>query len=145
VRQQAKAIFNALKALGITYSSTTISFPAGSQKIRLPSDALSEASANCIDGSVLMASALEAIGIEPLLVLVTGHCFLGWRELSGSSQCEFLETTMIGTATFEDALTTGYSEYATHLQAGDTTIVDIAKARLEGLIPMAKRVALQNN
>jgi hypothetical protein len=140
VRQQAKAIYNALKAKGITYSSTTISFPSGSQKIRFPEDALSEESANCIDGTVLMASALEAIGIEPLIVLVPGHCFLGWRELSGNTVCEFLETTMIGTATFEDALNSGYKEYSDHLKSGDAKIVDVKAARALGLTPLRKRL-----
>jgi len=141
VRQQVKAIYTALKAKGITYSSETVSFPSGSQRIRFPTDALSEASANCIDGSVLMASALEKIGIEPLLILVPGHCFLGWRELSGSTQCEFLETTMIGTSTFEDALNYGYTEYANYYKAGTATIIDIKKARSLGLNPLQKTVA----
>jgi|GEM_PF-3029441 hypothetical protein len=114
-----KAIYNTLKAQGITYSSTTISFPAGSQKIRYPSASLQEASANCIDGTVLMASAMEAIGLQPLIVLVPGHAFLGWRALDGSTTSEFLETTMIGTSTFEEALNQGTTEFNQHQQAGD--------------------------
>ena len=139
VRQQVKAIYNALQARGITYSSTTISFPSGaSQKIRYPAASLQEASANCIDGTVLMASALEAIGLQPLIVLVPGHAFLGWRALDGSTTSEFLETTMIGTSTFEDALNQGTTEFNQHQQAGDAKIVDIAKARTLGVTPGAR-------
>ena len=135
-RVQVKAIYKALKKKGITYSSTALSFPAGSQKIRFPADALSEASANCIDGSILMASALEAIGIEPLLVIVPGHCFLGWKELPGSRDCEFLETTMIGTASFEAALDEGYKEYTNYFKTGRAKIIDIKLARSLGLMPL---------
>jgi hypothetical protein len=85
-----------------------------------------------------MASALEAIGLQPLIVLVPGHAFLGWRALDGSTTSEFLETTMIGTSTFEDALNQGTTEFNQHQQAGDAKIVDIAKARTLGVTPGAR-------
>jgi hypothetical protein len=138
VRDQVKAIFDALKAQGISYSSTTISFPAGSQKVRFPSDALNESAANCIDGTVLMASALEAIDIEPMIVLVPGHAFLGWRENSGSNAMEFVETTMIGSSTFDEALQYASDEFNKYSAAGTAKLVDIKKARALGLLPAAR-------
>jgi hypothetical protein len=138
VRDQVKAIYNALKSKGITYSSTTISFPSGSQKVRFPDDALKESAANCIDGAVLMAAALEAIGLEPLIVLVPGHAFLAWRENTGTVASEFLETTMIGTSTFEEAMARGSAEFDQYNSAGTAVIVDIKKAREAGLIPAGK-------
>jgi len=138
VPQQVKAIFKALKKRGMTYVNGDLSFPVGSQRIRLPSDALREASANCIDGSILMASALEAIDIEPLLVLIPGHCFLGWKVMPGSKECEFLETTMIGTNSFEDACRFGYQEYinsAKYIKAGRVKLIDTKLLHTGGFVP----------
>lgn len=138
VRDQVRAIYNALKAEGISYSSTTISFPEGSQKIRFPEDALNQAAANCIDGTVLIASALEAIDLEPLIIMVPGHAFLGWRDNAGSESAEFLETTMIGSATFEEAMAEGLAKFRHYDSTGDAMVIDVKKARAEGLFPAAR-------
>lgn len=138
VRDQVRAIYNALKAQGISYSSTSISFPAGTQKVRFPADALNESAANCIDGAVLMASALEAIDIEPLIVMVPGHAFLAWRDNAGSESMEFLETTMIGNSTFEEAVEEGRAKYNKYTTEGTARLVDIKEARSAGLLPAAR-------
>lgn len=143
VTDQASAIFNALKDHGITYSSTTISFPAGSQKIRFPADALAEKAANCIDGTVLMASALEAIGIEPLIVLVPGHAFLGWNNSEGSAEATFLETTMIGSATFEEAVAEGLANYEKYSTEGTADVLDVKSLHEQGYAAAAKRIVLE--
>jgi len=140
VHDQVKAVYTALHDRGITYSNTTLSFPAGSQKIRFPQDALPQAAANCIDGTVLMASALEAIGIEPLLILIPGHAFLGWRDASGSGVVEFVETTMIGSQSFETATAYAMSEYYKAYFANEATVVDVTTARAEGLLPAARKL-----
>ena len=139
VHDQVKAIYQALHDRGITYSNTTLSFPAGSQKIRFPQDALHQAAANCIDGTVLMASALEALGIEPLLILIPGHAFLGWRDAPGSAVVEFVETTMIGSQSFETATAYAMSEYYTAQFANQATVVDVTTARAGGLLPAARK------
>jgi hypothetical protein len=139
VRQQVKAIYNALQTRGITYASNPISFPTGSQRIRYPAASLKEKSANCIDGTVLMAAAMEYIGLHPLIVVVPGHAFVGWRPLNDTIQPpDFLETTMIADSTFEAALKFGNTEYHQHALAGDGKIVDIAKARALGVTPGAR-------
>ncbi len=138
VRRQVEAIFKALKKRGLTYVNGEISFPVGTQRIRLPEDALREESANCIDGSVLMASALEAIDLEPLLVIIPHHCFLGWKIMPGSKECEFLETTMIGTHTFEEACAYGYQEYtnwAKYSKTGSVKLIDTKMLHVGGFVP----------
>jgi hypothetical protein len=140
VHDQVEAIYEALHDRGITYSNTTLSFPAGSQKIRFPQDALHQAAANCIDGTVLMASALEAIGIEPLIVMVPGHAFLGWRDAPGSPVVEFVETTMIGSQSFATATAYAMSEYYTAEFADQATVVDVTVARTDGLLPAARKL-----
>jgi hypothetical protein len=109
VREQVQAIFLALKyKTELIYASTNLQWDIRpgwiTQKVRLPGECLEQgALANCLDGAVLFASLLERIGIEPLLVLVPGHAFIGWRVERGVDQYEFLDTTMIGVSDFEQA------------------------------------------
>jgi hypothetical protein len=62
---QVQALFEALKRdYHITYINTPIAFGLDTenpQRVRLPFDSISTGSANCIDGTVLYASALEAL------------------------------------------------------------------------------------
>jgi hypothetical protein len=111
VAEQVKAIYNALKAENITYVNSLPSFgaPEGSfvQRVRLPSESLQMQSANCIDGTVLMCSLLEAASLNPGIVLVPGHAFLAYeiqdRDPKRTVQWDFVETTMIGSHDFDAA------------------------------------------
>lgn len=110
VPSQVKAIFNALKQTGeITYVNSLIDVNpeqgTASQRVRLPRESLADQEANCIDGAVLFASLLEGISLHPALVLVPGHAFVAWETWTGSNEWKFLETTMIGNSTFEEACT----------------------------------------
>src|SRR4029077_11411867 len=73
------------------------------QRTRLPRESLRHKSANCIDGTVLMASLLEAASLHPAIVLVPGHAFVGWETWEGSDEWDYLETTMIASHDFEAA------------------------------------------
>ncbi len=77
------------------------------QRIRLPRETLEKRSANCIDGTVLMASVLEAASLNPAIVLVPGHAFLAWEMQNGSNEWDYLETTLIGSREFEVAQKVG--------------------------------------
>ena len=35
---------------------------------------------NCLDGAILFASILEHIGVDPILVIVPSHAFVGWKK-----------------------------------------------------------------
>jgi hypothetical protein len=116
VETQVRAIFNALKEAQIVYVNSVLSFGATAgtymQRVRLPREALEHKSANCIDGTLLMASLLEAASLSPGLVLVPGHAFLAWETQDGDDEWDYLETTMIGSDSFEAA-----QESARHLAA----------------------------
>jgi hypothetical protein len=105
--EQVRALFETLKAEGLSYVDSVIDFGAGpgqlTQRTRLPRESLRHKSANCIDGSVLMASLLEAASLHPAIVLVPGHAFLAWETWEGTDEWDYLETTMIGTDDFEAA------------------------------------------
>jgi hypothetical protein len=107
VEAQVRATFNALKEAQIVYVNSVLSFGATEgtylQRVRLPREALEQKSANCIDGTLLMASLLEAASLNPGLVLVPGHAFLAWETQDHSGDWDYLETTMIGSHDFEAA------------------------------------------
>ena len=112
IEPQVKAIFNALKEnANITYVNSVIDFNpeqgTSSQRVRLPRESLADQEANCIDGTVLFASLLEGISLNPAIVLVPGHAIVAWETWRGSGEWRFLETTMIGSHSFEEARTSG--------------------------------------
>ena len=98
--------------------------------------------ANCIDGTVLFASALENIGIEPLIVLIPGHAFVGWKRWTDSNVCGFLETTMIPTHSFEEAYNEGNRKY-NNIEDSDTKIIDVKYCRDMGLNPAMKYLVIK--
>jgi hypothetical protein len=145
VREQVKAVYRALQELDIAYISNPISF-GGGQKIKFPKEVIGTQSANCIEGVCLMASVLEAIGIEPLIVLTPRHSFIGWKTWRNSAQCEFLETSYMWNSRridFEDALRKGTEEFndeKTHgnFESGKSKVIDIRKIRDErGITPFS--------
>jgi hypothetical protein len=107
IAAQVRALFDTLKAEGISYIDSVIDFGAGpgqvTQRTRLPRESLRHKSANCIDGTVLMASLLEAASLQPAIVLVPGHAFVAWETWEGSDEWDYLETTMISSHEFEEA------------------------------------------
>ena len=129
----------------LTYISTTISFaPGQSQRIRLPAEVLTQSSGNCIELVLLYAAAVEALGMQPVVVLIPGHAYLGVRVDGTSDQYYFVETTMIGQATFDEAVTYAGDEFDTaqpHLGAGDQDYgwVSITADRADGILPIPWR------
>ncbi len=111
-RTQVKAIYNALKhKYDINYVNTPVSFTPENivaQRINLPSETLSRGIANCIDSTVLFASALEAIGIEPYILILPGHSLLGWSIERGSGKLDFIDVTYVSEIDFEDAINVAY-------------------------------------
>jgi hypothetical protein len=100
VMKQVFAIWNALQRRGIKYSDVSKTLPSKyvvSQTVRFLDDSIRATQANCVDGSVLMASVLSKIGITTYLVMIPGHCFLAF-DLGTEDDAKRigLETTMLG-------------------------------------------------
>lgn len=102
VFQQVFAVWNMLHKRGITYSSLEASAIGETslpvvrrQYVRTIEDALQSKQANCVDGTVLMASILYRMGIKPVIVVTPSHCFLGYALNSDESLISYLETTML--------------------------------------------------
>ncbi|MEW5759485.1 MAG: hypothetical protein AB1779_01810 [Candidatus Thermoplasmatota archaeon] len=135
--RQLKATYIALKErYKVKYISTTLSFsPGAAQRVRLPYEVINEGSGNCIETTVTIASVAEAIGMQPYIVLVVGHAFLG-LQISDNEKL-YIETTMIPTNTFEEAVQRGCTNYAKHKNDGTLLMeIDVREARKLGITPM---------
>jgi hypothetical protein len=135
VEPQIKALFSALQNAGIHYVNSVIDFSpdtgSANQRVRLPRESLKHKSANCIDGTVLFASLLEAISLSPAIVIIPGHAFLAWETWSGAPDSwRYLETTMIGSHTFEQSTASAQKTAETYLELAKQ---DPARFRLQPL------------
>lgn len=106
VVRQVYALWNVLQRRQFKYSSISNSSLGSNvvyaQRVRSLEDALSTSQINCVDGSVLFASLLRAINIDPILVLKPGHMFVGFYTDKRHENKLFLETSMIGNIDFDD-------------------------------------------
>lgn len=106
VDKQVYALWNVLQKRNFRYSSVSNTSLSSnvvfSQRVRTFDDALQSSQINCVDGSVLFASLLRAINIEPILVRTPGHMFVGYYTDSNHKDMNFLETTMIGDVDLDD-------------------------------------------
>ena len=73
----AAALWLAVSAKSLTYVAPPTSFEQEGQKIRRVATVLGDGLATCLDTSLLFASGLEAMGLNPVLVMADGHCFAG--------------------------------------------------------------------
>jgi hypothetical protein len=142
VTHQVSALFQSLKAAGITYVNSIIDYgaPPGqtTQRTRLPRESLAGRAANCIDGAVLFASLLEGSSLNAAIVLVPGHAFVGWEAGEDTEVWRFLETTMIGSHDFDAACLSGERQYkqAQRLSGGKLVMHRLGELRARGIWPM---------
>ena len=82
VDAQVRAIWTVLvNEYRLQYINPPPAYSEQSQRLRTPSDILGSKSGTCIDLALLLASCLEYIDIYPVIVLLTGHAFVGyWRS-----------------------------------------------------------------
>ena len=163
----AREMWVVLERRGLRYASERTGISQGpvmySQRVRLLSSIWDDRVANCMDGSVLIASVLERLGIDSVIVLVPGHAFVGFYTGSDKREAEFLETTLLGSARqsetqgqvgegalraralagFEAARQAGKTAYrrASPRLDGrhrpDFALIDISTARAYGIMPLA--------
>lgn len=164
VRNQIRAVWTALCLRGVKYSSIATnadrSTAVVSQSVRLFDRALNYAQANCVDGSVLIASILQKIGLDMELVHIPGHMFVRiWLD-DQRKQFIGLETTLMGDgfplragSTREQAIAVADNSYVQAWRTGndefnknirnfngppnsDYKIISIGEARNRGIIPI---------
>ena len=138
VRQQAEAVFQAMSESGISYVNSL--FVMGehldrAQRVRLPRETLALKSANCMDVSVAFASAMENLGLQPLLVIVPGHAYAGVRLDRSGGDVLYLDLTVLPDGSFERAVARarGWREKTPPERM---LVVDVVAARSLGLYPL---------
>jgi len=151
VMRQVNAIWVALQRRGITYSSinnTTPNKAVGQQHVRFLDESINMTQANCVDGSVLMASVLKKIEIKTALVLVPRHCYLAFysHDPAKGGKLYGVETTMIGHKVgLNDAINAGtfsadYSLQKNSAKFGQEQsgfmLIDLNEAREFGIMPI---------
>lgn len=151
VYAQVLSIWNALENRGIHYSNLIESSQSSpvyfSQRVRTIEEALTYSQANCVDGTVLFASLLKAIGIDPVLIRVPGHMFLGFYVNRKHTKMDYLETTLLGTEevglkeelsrflgvesydSFTNAIEKGKEKYEQYKDSATFRIIDIKEIR----------------
>ncbi|MBR5091539.1 MAG: DUF3320 domain-containing protein, partial [Ruminiclostridium sp.] len=88
VKQQAAAIYAALQERNIAYIVPPASYEKTGQRVRLPYTVLTERHGTCLDLTLLYASCLEQIGLNPLIIIIKGHAFCGfWLEDETFADC----------------------------------------------------------
>jgi AcrR family transcriptional regulator len=112
VDAQVAAIFEALKNEGeIVYVNSVRDFNPDtgvkSQRLRLPAESLRDRQANCVDGAVLFAALLEALTLNPALVVLPSHVIVAWESKPASDQWQYLDTTKLDTRNFAQAVKFG--------------------------------------
>jgi len=145
VWDRLQAIWQAETDYNLTYINTWVSYAPGDvQRVRLPAEVLDQQSGNCIELSLLYASAAEALDLEAVLILVPGHMFMGVRTDQQNANYYFVETTMIGRASFSEAADRAgveFDEALPHIDAGETSYgwIKIWDARQDGILPLPWR------
>lgn len=152
------AIWSAVAARRVTYAEPPRSFERHGQKVRRPGTIVEQGLATCFDFSLLFASALEAVGLNPFVILLDGHSLTGFwlvektfpnlletdpsevRKALAAREVVTFETTVATQtppATFETAIS--MARKATTEQEEDRFVaaIDIARARAAQILPLA--------
>lgn len=161
VKKQMAAIFESIREHSIIYCPPPASFEETGQRVRMIDTILSQKIGTCLDLSLLYAMCLEAVGINPLVIIIKGHAFAGgWliddtfpdsinddysllskRIAVGINEILLVESTLMNfgnTTLFDDAIKAG--NY--HLANTENFIlfVDVKRARFAGIRPLPQRI-----
>ncbi len=143
-------IYEATRKSHMVYSSTKGS-PASIddvssivQQVRLPREVITGNTGLCIELSVLYASVLSAAGLDPVIYMIPGHAYPGFKM---NGQYYAIEATAIGgeglggIRSVKEAYKQGekqLQEFIRKVQAGDPryTVVDIHAVNAQGVTSM---------
>jgi hypothetical protein len=148
VYAQVFAIWHALQRRGMRYSTLTVpvrEHPALlHQPVRSVAQSWREKRANCVDGSVLIASSLQHVGIRSALVILPGHMLLGVALDARGQEWMYLESTQMGLKTLRQgsadvanlvartgndlSLTRSLDSFESALASGDSQVQDAGSA-----------------
>ena len=157
VFKMCAAMYRAIQKKGVSYSNPASSFNLPGQKIRMPDTVFKYKLATCLDSTILFASIMEACQLHPVLILISGHAFVGCfltethlpqiemrdpqvlRKLIAANEFIAIETTMVTSdKTFEDAERFGREvRLASECDGDFYCAVDVVSARNTGVMPLS--------
>lgn len=135
---QARAIYQALQRSGLSYVKSSMTFGGNvgwSERVRTPRESLARRSANCIDAAVMYASLFENLDMEPVVVVVPGHAYVGVRVARGTSRYLYIETAQTARISFEAAVASAERGLA-RFPLSEVRLVKIHEAREAGIYPL---------
>ncbi len=77
VKTMAAAAYAAIQQKNITYAEPPSSFEDFGQRIRLADAVMEQHLGTCLDMTLLYVACLEAMGLNPIMVMMNGHIFAG--------------------------------------------------------------------
>ena len=104
-------VWEDLVSRGLRYQSLTAA-DGLAQRCRLVHESISSGNANCLDGTVLFASFLQAMGINSYIVLMPGHAMVCANLAPTGESWIFIETTAAGAITAGDPRSPYDSEFS---------------------------------
>ncbi|MEM6623959.1 MAG: DUF4011 domain-containing protein, partial [Pseudomonadota bacterium] len=152
------AIWSAISGMGLTYAEPPRSFELRGQKVRGPGRIRDEGLATCLDLSLLLAAAIEAVGLNPAVIITLGHAFTGaWltertfpsvaepditelRKAIVAREFVCFETTLLTTrpaSGFADAIAAAAPRLAEEAEPEFDRVIDVTRARSAGIRPLA--------
>jgi very-short-patch-repair endonuclease len=155
---QIAAAWSALTAEGLTYANPPRSFEEQGQKTRSPETIINQRLATCLDSTLLFAGMIEALGLNPVIIMRQGHCFVGgWlrdtrfpsvinsdpsevRKAIQAHELVVFETTLVThlpPGRFEQAIREANAQLAEDEEFAFVAALDISRARMAGIKPLA--------
>lgn len=96
VLYQILGLQGAMSDMGVRYNAGAFSMTEGHhQRVLLPDDVLYSQSGICIETSLVMASALQSLGMHVMLVFPPGHAQVAVETWDGSGEYYLIETTIL--------------------------------------------------
>lgn len=142
-RDQVNALFDTLQFdYHLHYAADNIPFTSdASQQVQTPRDILTSTAPTgmCVETTVILASAVERLGMRPYIVITPTHAFLGVAVGAGpQASIEYWETSDLnGGIIGAQANTHGDEEFAQDMAAHQIQeIIDIQYERAHGIAPM---------
>lgn len=165
VKHMAAAAYAAIQQKNITYAEPPSSFETFGQRIRLADAVLEQHLGTCMDMTLLYVACLEAMGLNPIMVMMRGHIFAGvWlaeesfsdmimddpsqlekRMSKGIHEMVVVECTAMCAGkirSFDDAVT--LAEHNVSNYGSFAFVIDVKRARSMGIRPLPVRVKTDN-
>ncbi len=165
VKNMAAAAYAAIQQNNITYAEPPSSFEVFGQRIRLADAVLDQHLGTCMDMTLLYVACLEAMGLNPIMVMMKGHIFAGaWlveesfsdmimddpsqlekRMSKGIHEIVVAECTAMcagRSKSFDNAVT--LAEHHVSNYGNFVFVIDVKRARSMGIRPLPVRVKTES-